>query len=53
MTREIITKNESNNRNSVDGLNLEAVLVDNVRAIKVVSGSLGQDGVYKITKTQN
>lgn len=51
VTREIKTKNEYNTKNSADGLILEDVLVDSIRARKVSAGSLGQDGVYEYKKS--
>ena len=51
VTREINVKNEYNSKNSADNLILEDVLVDSMRATKVSSGTLGQNGVYEYKKS--
>ena len=51
VTRVINTKNEYNSKNSADNLSLEGVWVGNYRASQVLSGNLGDDGVYEYTKS--
>lgn len=51
VTREIQTTNEFNKNNSASGLLLEEVLIDNIPAKKVMSATLGKDGVYVYNKS--
>lgn len=53
VTREINIKNSNNSNNSADGLTLYNVKVDGVKAKKVSSGSLGDDGVYEYSISGN
>lgn len=53
VTREINVKNSNNSNNSADSLTLYNVKVDGVKAKKVSSGSLGDDGVYEYLASGN